>query len=162
SSPGSTRSASCPRRAARPSCSCSKRATTAARTSLRGTVRTPRTGWRTGFADRPPAGAGGRLTFGPDRERRHIDSDMISSYFEQQTIAEADQMTDSTTDASGPRVGWIGTGRMGVAMAARLAKAGVDLTAWNRTLAKAEPLKEHGAAVCEVVADLRDRDVVFT
>ncbi|MFD0732788.1 NAD(P)-dependent oxidoreductase [Planotetraspora mira] len=71
-------------------------------------------------------------------------------------------MTDSTTDASGPRVGWIGTGRMGVAMAERLAKAGVDLTAWNRTLAKAEPLKEHGAAVCEAVADLRDRDVVFT
>ena len=71
-------------------------------------------------------------------------------------------MTDSTTDASGPRVGWIGTGRMGVAMAERLAKAGVDLTAWNRTLAKAEPLKEHGADVCETIAHLRDKDVVFT
>ncbi|GII56844.1 3-hydroxyisobutyrate dehydrogenase [Planotetraspora thailandica] len=71
-------------------------------------------------------------------------------------------MTDSTTDASGLRVGWIGTGRMGVAMAERLAKAGVDLTAWNRTLAKAEPLKEHGAAVCATIAELRDRDVVFT
>jgi 3-hydroxyisobutyrate dehydrogenase-like beta-hydroxyacid dehydrogenase len=51
---------------------------------------------------------------------------------------------------------------MGVAMAERLARAGVDLTAWNRTIAKAEPLKEHGASVCPVIADLRDKDVVFT
>lgn len=67
-------------------------------------------------------------------------------------------MTDSTTNRSRPRVGWIGTGRMGVAMAARLADAGMDVTAWNRTIAKAEPLKEHGASL----AGLRDRDVVFT
>ncbi|GAA4511348.1 MULTISPECIES: NAD(P)-dependent oxidoreductase [Nonomuraea] len=71
-------------------------------------------------------------------------------------------MTDSTTNRSRPRVGWIGTGRMGVAMAARLADAGVDVTAWNRTIAKAEPLKEHGASVAESLAALRDRDVVFT
>jgi 3-hydroxyisobutyrate dehydrogenase len=60
------------------------------------------------------------------------------------------------------RVGWIGTGRMGIAMAERLARAGVPLTAWNRTLAKAEPLKEHGASVCAAIADLRGMDVVFT
>ncbi|MFG1616030.1 NAD(P)-dependent oxidoreductase [Nonomuraea wenchangensis] len=71
-------------------------------------------------------------------------------------------MTDSTTNRSGPRAGWIGTGRMGTAMAARLADAGVDVTAWNRTLAKAEPLKEHGASVAESLGALRDRDVVFT
>jgi 3-hydroxyisobutyrate dehydrogenase len=71
-------------------------------------------------------------------------------------------MTDSTTNASGLRVGWIGTGRMGVAMAERIAKAGEDLTAWNRTISKAEPLKRHGASVCGTIADLRDRDVVFT
>ncbi|WP_248960151.1 NAD(P)-dependent oxidoreductase [Sphaerisporangium perillae] len=71
-------------------------------------------------------------------------------------------MTESTTGASDPRVGWIGTGRMGVAMAGRLAKAGVDLTAWNRTISKAEPLQEHGASVCRSIADLRDKDVVFT
>ncbi len=40
------------------------------------------------------------------------------------------------------RIGWIGIGRMGYAMAARLAKAGADLTVWNRTRAKAEPLAE--------------------
>jgi 3-hydroxyisobutyrate dehydrogenase-like beta-hydroxyacid dehydrogenase len=71
-------------------------------------------------------------------------------------------MSRSTAEPSDLRVGWIGTGRMGVAMAARLAKAGVDLTAWNRTIAKAEPLTDHGASVAAAIADLRDRDVVFT
>ena len=59
-------------------------------------------------------------------------------------------------------VGWIGTGRMGFAMAARLAKAGADLTAWNRTKSKAEPLAEYGCAIATDIAELRDRDVVFT
>ncbi|WP_214321562.1 NAD(P)-dependent oxidoreductase [Nonomuraea sediminis] len=59
-------------------------------------------------------------------------------------------------------VGWIGTGRMGLAMAARLARAGVELTAWNRTRAKAEPLLAEGASVAGEIADLRGQDVVFT
>jgi 3-hydroxyisobutyrate dehydrogenase len=59
-------------------------------------------------------------------------------------------------------VGWIGTGRMGAAMAARLARAGADLAVWNRTRSKAEPLAEHGATVVGSIADLRGRDVVFT
>lgn len=63
---------------------------------------------------------------------------------------------------STPEVGWIGTGRMGIAMAERLATAGVPVTAWNRTAAKAEPLKRHGGAVCQAIADLRGKDVVFT
>jgi 3-hydroxyisobutyrate dehydrogenase-like beta-hydroxyacid dehydrogenase len=63
---------------------------------------------------------------------------------------------------SGPRVGWIGTGRMGAAMAARLARAGTDLTVWNRTRAKAEPLAELGCTVADTIGDLRDLDVVFT
>jgi 3-hydroxyisobutyrate dehydrogenase len=71
-------------------------------------------------------------------------------------------MTQPTEGPSDLRVGWIGTGRMGVAMAERLARAGVDLTAWNRTRSKAEPLTEHGASVCDAIATLRDRDVVFT
>jgi len=60
------------------------------------------------------------------------------------------------------RVGWIGTGRMGLAMARRLAAGGVDLAAWNRTPEKAAPLAEHGATVVRSIAELRDRDVVFT
>ena len=71
-------------------------------------------------------------------------------------------MNDTTTGSSALTVGWIGTGRMGSAMAVRLAKGGVDLTAWNRTRAKAEPLAELGCAIADSIADLRDRDVVFT
>ncbi|MFD9949509.1 NAD(P)-dependent oxidoreductase [Nonomuraea sp. NPDC059023] len=60
------------------------------------------------------------------------------------------------------RVGWIGTGRMGYAMAARLAGPGTDLAVWNRTRAKAEPLTELGATLASSIARLRDREVVFT
>lgn len=60
------------------------------------------------------------------------------------------------------RVGWIGTGRMGYAMAGRLARAGHDVTVWNRTRSKAEPLSELGCAIADSIADLRGLDVVFT
>ena len=60
------------------------------------------------------------------------------------------------------RVGWIGTGRMGLAMARRLVAGGVDLAVWNRTPEKAAPLAELGATVVPSIAALRDRDVVFT
>lgn len=59
-------------------------------------------------------------------------------------------------------VGWIGAGRMGAAMAARLAQGGVAVAVWNRTRAKAEPLVELGCTVVDAIADLRGRDVVFT
>jgi 3-hydroxyisobutyrate dehydrogenase-like beta-hydroxyacid dehydrogenase len=60
------------------------------------------------------------------------------------------------------RIGWIGAGRMGAAMASRLAKAGEDVTVWNRTRAKAEALTDVGCAVADEIADLRAHDVVFT
>jgi len=59
------------------------------------------------------------------------------------------------------RIGWIGVGRMGYAMAERLAKAGGDITVWNRTRAKAEPLAASGAKVAAYVTDLAACDVVF-
>ncbi len=59
-------------------------------------------------------------------------------------------------------VGWIGAGRMGAAMAARLARAGVKVTVWNRTRAKAEPLAEFGCIVADSIAELRGIDAVFT
>jgi 3-hydroxyisobutyrate dehydrogenase len=59
-------------------------------------------------------------------------------------------------------IGWIGAGRMGAAMAGRLARAGEDVTVWNRTRAKAEALTDSGCRVADTIADLRDRDVVFT
>jgi len=66
-----------------------------------------------------------------------------------------------TADAARARLGWIGIGRMGYAMAERLAKAGADVTVWNRTRTKAEPLAAHGAKIAERVADLAACDVVF-
>lgn len=43
------------------------------------------------------------------------------------------------------RIGWIGTGVMGLAMAGHLLDAGYALTVYNRTRAKAEPLLAKGA-----------------
>jgi 3-hydroxyisobutyrate dehydrogenase len=60
------------------------------------------------------------------------------------------------------RIGWIGTGRMGFPMAERLAKAGANVTAWNRTRAKAEPLLRSGVALAVRPADLAQCDIVFT
>jgi 3-hydroxyisobutyrate dehydrogenase-like beta-hydroxyacid dehydrogenase len=51
---------------------------------------------------------------------------------------------------------------MGAAMASRLARAGEDVTVWNRTRAKAEALVDSGCRVADTIADLRGLDVVFT
>ncbi len=59
-------------------------------------------------------------------------------------------------------LGWIGTGRMGSVLAARLLEHGCDLTVYNRTRAKAEPLAKRGARIVDQPADLRDRDIVIT
>jgi 3-hydroxyisobutyrate dehydrogenase-like beta-hydroxyacid dehydrogenase len=66
------------------------------------------------------------------------------------------------TVSENPSVGWVGTGRMGHAMADRLLLAGCSVHVWNRTRAKAEDLTDHGAVVVDTVADLAGRDVVFT
>src|SRR5512134_180057 len=60
------------------------------------------------------------------------------------------------------KLGWIGIGRMGYAMAERLAKAGCDLSVWNRTRAKAEPLAKSGAKAVNALTDLAACDIVFT
>jgi 3-hydroxyisobutyrate dehydrogenase-like beta-hydroxyacid dehydrogenase len=59
------------------------------------------------------------------------------------------------------KLGWIGTGRMGYEMAARLAKGGCDIAVWNRTRAKAEPLEKYGAKIAGALPDLASRDIVF-
>jgi len=58
-------------------------------------------------------------------------------------------------------IGWIGAGRMGYEMAARLAKGGADVLVWNRTRAKAEPLAQHGGKIADKLAELAARDIVF-
>ena len=61
-----------------------------------------------------------------------------------------------------PRIGWIGAGRMGLPMAELLLKAGNDVTVWNRTAAKAEPLAKLGAKIVKSAADLSGLDIVFS
>jgi 3-hydroxyisobutyrate dehydrogenase len=68
----------------------------------------------------------------------------------------------SMADMKQHSIGWIGIGRMGYAMAQLLAKAGCNLSVWNRTRAKAEPLKEYGAKVVDKLTDLAACDIVFT
>jgi 3-hydroxyisobutyrate dehydrogenase len=58
-------------------------------------------------------------------------------------------------------IGWIGLGRMGEQMADRLIKAGHDVTIWNRTKSKAEPLVKKGGKLVDKPADLAGRDVLF-
>src|SRR5262245_42505442 len=60
------------------------------------------------------------------------------------------------------KIGWIGMGRMGFPMAERLLKAGYDVSIWNRTRAKAEPLAAKGGKVVDKLAELAGVDVVFS
>src|SRR5437588_4574714 len=60
------------------------------------------------------------------------------------------------------KIGWIGMGRMGFPMAERLLKAGHDVSIWNRTRQKAEPLAKVGGKVVDKLADLAGCDVVFS
>ena len=60
-----------------------------------------------------------------------------------------------------PKIGWIGVGRMGYQMAERLAKADYDISIWNRTKSKAEPLTKVGAKVVDKLADLAGVDMLF-
>lgn len=64
--------------------------------------------------------------------------------------------------SEGARLGWIGTGRMGYALAERLLREGGDVAVYNRTRAKAGPLSDLGAKVVDSPAELSDRDIVFT
>jgi 3-hydroxyisobutyrate dehydrogenase len=59
------------------------------------------------------------------------------------------------------KIGWIGMGRMGFPMAERLIKAGYDVSVWNRTRAKAEPLEKIGGKIVDRLSDLAGVDVLF-
>ena len=61
-----------------------------------------------------------------------------------------------------PSIGWIGTGVMGASMAGHLIEAGHDLTVYNRTRARAEPLLEVGAVWAGSPGEVAERaDVTF-
>jgi 2-hydroxy-3-oxopropionate reductase len=60
-------------------------------------------------------------------------------------------------------VAFLGTGLMGAPMAARLLAAGFQVTVWNRSSEKAQPLVSHGARVAETPsAAVADADAAVT
>ncbi len=60
-----------------------------------------------------------------------------------------------------PKIAFLGTGLMGSRMARHLLTAGYDVTAWNRTLSKAEPLAKEGATIAQTPAEaIAGSDVV--
>jgi len=60
-------------------------------------------------------------------------------------------------------VGFVGLGKMGLAMALRLIEAGHKLTVWNRTPEKCLSLRDHGAVVAGKPAQLAtDSDIIVT
>lgn len=61
------------------------------------------------------------------------------------------------------KVTLLGTGLMGLPMARNLAQAGVPLTVWNRTAAKARSLEAHGVHVAETLAEaVTGADIVIS
>ena len=60
------------------------------------------------------------------------------------------------------KVGFIGLGQMGSAMAVNLVKAGHEVTVYNRSRDKAEALASEGAKVAGTVAEACAGDAVFT
>ena len=65
--------------------------------------------------------------------------------------------------ADGTKVAVLGTGIMGYAMARNLLSDGMEVRAWNRSRAKAEPLAEDGAEVADGPADAaRGADFLLT
>ena len=60
------------------------------------------------------------------------------------------------------KVGFIGLGQMGQAMAGRLLEAGHELTVYNRSPAAAEPLRARGAQVAAEPAAALDAQIVIT
>ncbi|WP_027415085.1 NAD(P)-dependent oxidoreductase [Aneurinibacillus terranovensis] len=61
------------------------------------------------------------------------------------------------------KVGFIGMGMMGAPMALNLHKAGFDVTVYNRSKERLQPLKEKGLTVAETLVDVvKEKDVVIT
>lgn len=71
-------------------------------------------------------------------------------------------MTQTQQPSTSDRIGWLGVGRMGYAMARRLGEAGVAISVYNRSPEKARPLEKHGVQVVGDLGQLGTADVVFT
>ncbi len=72
-------------------------------------------------------------------------------------------MSLNTISPESTRIGWIGTGVMGAAMAGHLLDAGYQLTVFNRTKSKAQALIEKGATWADQPQDVgAASDIIFT
>jgi 3-hydroxyisobutyrate dehydrogenase-like beta-hydroxyacid dehydrogenase len=60
------------------------------------------------------------------------------------------------------KIGFLGLGQMGSGMAGNLLKTGHDLTVYNRSPAKAQPLVDQGAHAAKTVADASHGEAVVT
>ena len=61
------------------------------------------------------------------------------------------------------KIGFIGTGLMGLPMATNLLKSGFNLKAFNRSINKAEPLKKFGAEISKTLGEaVKEKDFVIT
>ena len=60
------------------------------------------------------------------------------------------------------KTGFIGLGKMGAGMASRLCQAGYELTVYNRSAERLQPLIAAGAKAAKNIAEVCDADVVFT
>jgi 3-hydroxyisobutyrate dehydrogenase-like beta-hydroxyacid dehydrogenase len=71
---------------------------------------------------------------------------------------------DNRTDvpAAHPRVGFVGLGHMGSAMATRLVEAGYDVTVWSRTRKHVDELAERGATPGDLPEDAIATGIVFS
>ena len=60
------------------------------------------------------------------------------------------------------KLGFIGLGKMGLAIAANLLEAGHELAVWNRTPGRAQPLVDAGAVSAESPREAAEADIVLT
>ena len=61
------------------------------------------------------------------------------------------------------KIGFIGTGLMGLPMAKNLLKSGFKLKVFNRSINKTEPLKEFGAEISKTLGEVvKDNDFIIT
>ena len=61
------------------------------------------------------------------------------------------------------KIAWLGTGIMGFSMCSHLLKNNYQVSAYNRSKEKADPLKELGAKICTSVAEaVADADYIFS
>ncbi|KAJ4797443.1 6-phosphogluconate dehydrogenase family protein [Rhynchospora pubera] len=97
--------------------------------------------------------------------RRLHNSNLLSHFASPRVTPAMSLSTETLTRPVSPdqtRIGWIGTGVMGLAMASHLLSAGYSLTVFSRTASKTQPLLDRGAtSAASPRAVAAASDVVF-